>query len=653
MTTLESRDTIKRRAHTTGEGSGVVAKKGFSGAWRLLREAVAAALVALCVASGGLTAFSLVQWPAFTTSNVLRALTTVGQVASVALLVASALMQRRATETASSGQAPRRTWVTKLLSWAGVSGLVTATLAIPLAATRLYIAGLEPEQQKRTGLLTALSDSPGLRDSTYPDLPSDTAAGWFWIGGRLANLAGVPAWELFKPFSVVSIAVAAAVAMVWWTKLGRSLWMTGAAVVTTVAAIVAAADDPPAVIALLMLGPALVTAWGAVRPQPVLSGWGPVVLIAASAVLCAGIDEHCFTLLAVSLVVMVVASVAAARMQSRKAFLSLKPLIVVMAVVAVSGAVMYGPYLLALITTPASERTDIGLSASERALPWPIDVSALGALGLVGLLWLVARVYRDRFAQAIALGVVATYVGWLLSVLAGTAAMTSLQAEQALRVLLAAAGIFASGELVRELASNIPSIPIQRVALALGVIATVAVVQEIPTDLRTPISAAYTDTDGYGDRADGYPPAAPTHFDQIDQAIRAARQGQPRDQTTVLTGDSAFFAYHPYPGFLSQSDRYSNRLADYNRRVRQLSAWANLPNSESLVDELDAGHWDAPEVFLLRETPTDYTLRIARDTQPSDLATRSYTTIRFPRALFDSDHFTTTSVGPFAVIARK
>jgi galactan 5-O-arabinofuranosyltransferase len=269
------------------------------------------------------------------------------------------------------------------------------------------------------------------------------------------------------------------------------------------------------------------------------------------------------------------------------------------------------------------------------------------------VLWLGARVHRDRFAQAIASGIVATYVGWLLSVLTGTAAMTSLHAEPALRVLLAGAGDFALGELIRELAFNASSIPIRRVALALGVIATVAVLQDIPTDLQTPISAAYTDTDGYGDRADGYPPAAPTHFDKIDQAINAARHGQPRGQTTVLTGDSAFFAYYPYPGFLGQSDRYSNRLADYNRRVRQLSDWANLPDSEALVDELDAGHGDIPEVFLLRETPTDYTLRIARDTQPSDLATRSYTTIRFPRALFDSDHFTTTSVGPFAVITRK
>ena len=42
---------------------------------------------------------------------------------------------------------------------------------------------------------------------TYFGLPPFYPPGWFWIGGRLAALTGTPAWEMFKPWAIISITV--------------------------------------------------------------------------------------------------------------------------------------------------------------------------------------------------------------------------------------------------------------------------------------------------------------------------------------------------------------------------------------------------------------------------------------------------------------
>ena len=159
--------------------------------WTGVGEGVAAAVVALVVAAVGLFAFSAVQWPAFNSSHVTRALTTVGQVVSIALLVVSVLLIRL------------RKWpvAAKLLSWVGISSFVTITLGMPLAATKLYLFGVSVDQEFRTEYLTRLTDSAALRDMTYVDLPPFYPAGWFWIGGRVGNVLGLDGWEVFKPVS--------------------------------------------------------------------------------------------------------------------------------------------------------------------------------------------------------------------------------------------------------------------------------------------------------------------------------------------------------------------------------------------------------------------------------------------------------------------
>ncbi|MFQ6331877.1 galactan 5-O-arabinofuranosyltransferase [Nocardia sp. CWNU-33] len=222
-----------------------------------LGEAVLAGLVAVIVATVGLVAFSMVQWPAFNSSNVTRALTTVGQVlAAVMLAVAIGLIRVRRSPLAA-----------KLLSWVGVSTFVTFTLGMPLAATKLYLFGVSVDQEFRTEYLTRLTDSAALHDMTYADLPPFYPAGWFWIGGRVANVLGMDGWEAFKPYAIGSLAVAAAISLVLWSKLIRTDWAIGVTAAITAVALTTAAPEAYSAVIVILLPPALVLAWGALyRP---------------------------------------------------------------------------------------------------------------------------------------------------------------------------------------------------------------------------------------------------------------------------------------------------------------------------------------------------------------------------------------------------
>ncbi|WP_063721498.1 galactan 5-O-arabinofuranosyltransferase [Nocardia vinacea] len=220
-------------------------------------EAVLAAAVAALVAAVGLVAFSMVQWPAFNSSNVTRSLTTVGQVGAAVLLGVAIWLVR----------ARRWPWVAKVLSWVGISTFVTVTLGMPLAATKLYLFGVSVDQEFRTEYLTRLTDSAALHDMTYADLPPFYPAGWFWIGGRVANVLGMDGWEAFKPYAIGSLAVVAVIALVLWSKLIRADWAIGVSAATTAVTVAYASPEAYSAVIVLLLPPALILAWGALyRP---------------------------------------------------------------------------------------------------------------------------------------------------------------------------------------------------------------------------------------------------------------------------------------------------------------------------------------------------------------------------------------------------
>ncbi|MBJ8346233.1 galactan 5-O-arabinofuranosyltransferase [Antrihabitans sp. YC2-6] len=609
-----------------------------------------AALLAAVVATIGLFAFAQVDWPAFNASNVTRALTTVGQFASLAALALAVYLFR-------SGRFPL---VAKLLSGAGLSAFVTVTLGMPLAATKLYLFGISVDQEFRTEYLTRLTDSAGLHDMTYADLPPFYPAGWFWIGGRVANLAGMEGWEVFKPYAIGSIAVAAVIAFVLWSKLIRDDWAVVVTLATTAVLVAYGSPEPYGAVIAILLPPVLLLAWGGLHRPDDHGGWGAIV----GTGLFLGFAATFYTLylalgaFTVTGMAVVAAFLAFRRSRTvRAAVYVAQRLAVAGGIAVVIALVVWLPYLLQLRHgRPASSGTAFHyLPDSGSQLPFPmLHFSMLGALCLVGTIWLAVRAASSRRAQSLGLGVVAIYL-WSLASMAFTAlgsTLLSFRLEVILLLLLTAAGFFGVVEGARAIYQNFGEPRAFRYGvLAVGVAGAVAFAQDIPDVLAPEINVAYTDTDGNGVRADKRPPGAPAFYGEIDSKL-SELVPRPAGDTVVLTADTSFLSYYPYLGFQALTSHYANPLADFNGRAAAIKSWSELSTPDELIAAMDTSPWRAPDAFLFRHGTEGYSLRLAEDVYPNDPNVRRYT-VAFPEALFDDPRFTVTEIGPFVLVTRN
>ncbi|MGZ4577602.1 MAG: galactan 5-O-arabinofuranosyltransferase [Mycobacterium sp.] len=613
-----------------------------------LGQMALAVAVALFVAVVSLVAISRVQWPAFPSSNQLHALTTVGQVGCLAGLVAVGWAWRR------SG---RYRWLTQLGGLMFVSAFTVVTLGMPLGATRLYLFGISVDQQFRTEYLTRLADSPALRDMTYIGLPPYYPPGWFWIGGRAAALSGTPAWEMFKPWAITSITIAVAVALVLWWRMVRFEY---ALIVTTATAAVTLAygsPEPYAAMLTVLLPPVLVLTWSGLRGGERGGGWAAVV----GAGIFLGFTATWYSLLfALSAFTMLLMALAAAGTRWRRggfkdALDPLRRLAVIGVITAAIGATTWLPFLLRAAHSPVSNTGSANhyLPADGAVLTFPmLQFSLLGAICLLGALWLVVRARSSVRAGALAIGVLAIYLWSLLSMLTTLARTTllSFRLQPTLTVLLVAAGAFGFIEAVRALSAR--GRAVLPVAGAVGLAAAIAFSQDIPDVLRPDLTIAYTDTDGNGQRGDRRPPSSEKFYPDIDHAI-ATVTGRPRDQTVVMTADYSFLSFYPYWGFQGLTSHYANPLAQFDLRAAQINKWAKLKSADELIHALDTCPWPPPTVFLMRRGANgNYTLRLAEDVYPNQPNVRRYT-IDLRAALFDSPQFVVHSAGPFVVAIRK
>ncbi len=621
-----------------------------TGPIRTVGQMIAAAVTAALISVVALAAISRVEWPAFNSSNQLHALTTVGQFACLAGLFATGMAWR----------AGRR-------FLAGAGGVVfssafsVVTLAMPLGATKLYLFGVSVDQQFRTEYLTRLADSAVPHDMTYIGLPPFYPPGWFWLGGRIADLAGMPAWEAFKPWSITSIAAAVAVAFVLWANMIRFEYALVVTTATTATTLAYASTEPYAAIITVLLPPVFVLAWSGLRAgsRPgAHRGWAAVVGVG----LFLGAAALFYTLLlayAAFTLVLMALLVAATRSGRER----LDPLLRLAVITVISGAIAligWGPYLLAASRgAPADTGTAQHYLPEDGAqLTFPmLSFTLLGALCLLGTLWLVTYARSSTRAGALATAVVAVYAWSLLSMLTTLAGTTllSFRLQPTLTVLLTAAGAFGFIEVTRAVAARYqPAIGRRVVAGAalVGAIGAMTFSQDIPDVLRPDITVAYTDTDGYGQRADRRPPGAERYYADIDARIGEAT-GRPRNETVVMTADYGFLSYYPYYGFQGLTSHYANPLAQFEERSAVIESWATMTSPDDLIASLDDMPWQPPTVFLMRHGANDtYTLRLASDVYPNQPNVRRYQVI-LDAALFDDPRWDVTDIGPFVLAIRK
>lgn len=616
-----------------------------------LGQMALAALVAVAVAVVSLIAISGVQWPAFPSSNQLHALTTVGQVGCLAGLVATGWVWRRGHRL-----------IAQLSGLVFVSAFTVVTLGMPLGATKLYLFGISVDQQFRTEYVTRLADSPALRDMTYLGLPPFYPPGWFWIGGRAAALSGTPAWEVFKPWAITSIAIAVAVALVLWWRMVRFEYALIVTAATAAVTLAYGSPEPYSAMITVLLPPMLVLTWSGLRAadRPDASrraGWGAVI----GAGIFLGWTATWYTLLfgfsafAIGLMALWLAGVRWHRDGVKAALDPLRRLAVIAGIAVVIGCTTWLPFLVRAARSPISNTGGAAhyLPADGAELTFPmLQFTLLGVVAMIGTLWLVVRARSSVRAGALAIGVLAIYMWSLLSMLSTLARVTllSFRLQPTLSVLLVAAGAF--GFLEATLALKPRGRAIVPVAGAIGLTAAIAFSQDIPDVLRPDLTIAYTDTDGNGQRGDRRPPSAEKFYATIDHDITQVT-GKPRDQTVVMTADYSFLSFYPYWGFQGLTSHYANPLAQFDLRAGQIDKWSKLKTADELIHALDACPWPPPTVFLMRRGANgNYTLRLAEDVYPNQPNVRRYT-VDLRGALFDSPRFDVRSVGPFVLAIRK
>jgi len=604
----------------------------------------AAALIAIIVSVVALAAISRVEWPAYPSSNQLHALTTVGQVGCLIGLLAVGVLWRRGWRTLS-----------RIGAAVFLAAFTVVTLGMPLGATKLYLFGISVDQQFRTEYLTRLTDSPALRDMTYAGLPPFYPPGWFWVGGRAAALTGTPAWEMYKPWSIISIAIAVAVAGALWSKLIRFEYALAVTTATAAVTLAYNSTEPYSAIITVLIPPVLVLAWSGLRGGQRYGGWAAVIGVG----LFLGFTATFYTLLLgyTAFTVTVMAVLAAIARRSAGPLLRVAVIAVIAAAIA---AITWLPFLIRAARSPLGDTGTAQhyLPADGAVLTFPmLQFSLLGALCLLGTLWLVWRGWSSVRAAALGIGVLALYAWSLLSMLTTLAGTTllSFRLQPALTVLLAAAGVFGFIEIALAAAGRW-SRRVIPLAVAIGVIGAIGFSQDIPHVLRPDITVAYTDTDGNGQRGDRRPPGAEKYYAQIDAAIREAT-GKPRDETVVMTADYSFLSYYPYFGFQGLTSHYANPLAEFDKRAATIESWGTLRNAEEFARALDAMPWSPPTVFLMRRSgaagsSNTYTLRLAEDVYPNQPNVRRYT-VELDAKLFTEPYFTVTNIGPFVLAIRN
>ncbi|MFP7365157.1 galactan 5-O-arabinofuranosyltransferase [Corynebacterium callunae] len=637
-----------------------------------------ATLAAIAGAAAMAFFFALIAWmalkqtnlPAFGASMVTRALSSVTiAVVVVAAGVLAWMWVRDEHLNNSRWEFERHTlrprWrfvLSYLVAYLSPAALVVATLAIPLSATKLYLDGVSVDQGFRTQFMTRMADEVSLSDMNYIDMPTYYPAGWFWVGGRLANLLGLSGWEVLQPWAIISLAMAASVLVPVWQRITGSLPVaSGIALVSTAVMLAMHAEEPYAAIVALGI-PAMAVLAPRIARGDTFALCGGIVYL--------GLSATFYTLFTatIALSVVAVSVIIAAGMQK-----SIKPIgrLLVLGVASIGIAlVTWGPYLLAAVDG-AEQSGDtathyLPIEGTQFPVPFLIP-SVLGVLCLVGLIYLVVR-FRSSEVRSmwIAIGVFYFWMSLSMAITLIGNTLLGFRLDTVLVMMFATAGVLGIADF--RLASVYQLYPKQvseSTARALNSIIIIIVVlggidyaQNLPEKNAHAIDLAYTDTDGNGERADRYPAGAARYYGEINQHL--LDQGFEPSETIVLTDELDFMSFNPYRGFQAFTSHYANPLGEFGKRNETIESWAvqswdQLSDPAAFEQALAEAPWQAPEVFIFRGSVDDleagWKYDLAEDLYPNN------PNVRFRGVFFNPEVFSQnweiTQIGPFVVVSHN
>ena len=567
----------------------------------------------------------------------------------VAVLVALAASGRRAGSTAVTLVVPGL-----------LAALVTLWPGLLLQGTHYYLGGISIDQSFRTQALARYAATTALTDMNYLDLPSYYPAAWFWLGGRAADLAGVPAWEFYKFWAILTLAVAAWAAFAAWRFVvspGRAVLVATA---TAIVGLGVSAAEPYAWLLVAPMPAVAVIVWRALRADEVVHRTPALV---ASGVYLGG-AAMTYSLHAGFFGVFVV--VAALVPTRGRAVGHVLPRIGRAALVLVIGGalalVVWGPYAVAALAA-GLPRSDAQRYLPEDGAVWTFPMlqpSSVGAVCLVGTLGLVLGwTLRPRLARPLAVLTLLVYAWFALTLPLLLVGQTSLAFRLApiVELVLVCAGVLTAVEALVLVRARwpLPGVPLRALGAVLGVVVLAGCAQGAISTGGDAVKEAYSDpypttgapAVGVSDpqRIDSWSPQLVSTVDQLS--------GRPASGLVVLGGPTQFYVAEPFHGFQQSTPHYANPLAQYERRNDAVVAWSRSADAADLLRRLDTSVWPAPRAFLFgRGVGGTLTTTIVHDVFPA-YPNVAFQTVAFPERLFDSPAFVRRDVGPWTVIVRR
>lgn len=415
-------------------------------------------------------------------------------------------------------------------AWLLPAALTSTVQALKLFGTPFYLFGTNGDQLFRMQYLQRLTVSPSLADGNYADLPPFYPAGWFWLGGRFANVIGDPAWIAYKPFAILTIAVASSLSFALWSLVVSRRRAFGIATVVALAGTVVGPYEPYSWLAMVFIPPLAVLAWRlfnwcAHRTAP--TGVLPTTVVVGVG---ASIAAATYTLVFGFTVLLVVALAVAAVIVHRRTtpaeghasvgrlaqVATIRLVLIGLAALPIT-LLVWAPYLYSAMHLPtarnaAAQFFPVGMASLDTPMLRP---SLTGVVCMTGLIWIVLAWKGNTVAQALGITVLACVVWQVMSTLALAADTTLLSARVAKvgAVVLWCACALATVDLTRRIKVG-GRRTVQVLVSVLAVLVTVELAQTTPRGEQNLIAGAFASYDDHGRAAVPGTGPAPGRFNK-------------------------------------------------------------------------------------------------------------------------------------------
>jgi hypothetical protein len=542
-----------------------------------------------------------------------------------------------------------RTWDADVIAtmWAALS---TLTLIVSLHGTPFGALGIQGDQSFRTETVTRFADTWHLSDYFYANKPSYYAPLYFWILGRASDVLGTAPWHMIKYGEIAGTYLAPLVIYLLWR---RHVPARIAALIAGVALVLAGFYAPYSYLTFL----AFVPWWIEVMHGPLREGAakrGPIVLGLIGAVIF--LTYYYYFFLAPFVLI---AHIVAMRLLRRRSWPELRRSLQVLVVAAVGSSVFWAPLLWNFLTARQFYSLNnrwLQLDHGDLLLPM-FDVSIVGALCLIGFLYLVLTAKTRVLSQALLVVFVATYlwhVAGFFFIVVNEPLMSYAMKNVSLLVLCFAA-VLALVDLARLARERFDPAQVRTVTLVMTVLLAIFVADRnvsmvadhpwIKAAQEQPLPDGSLPTYHDLNAQPAYPayPSAVTLKAYVD----ANYHGQ--GHALLLSDRNDLFAFYPYYGFVQWDFSYSHPTAEFENRLAFLSSLATATPAQFAAKTAD-NPYDHIDAFVLKRDGDQLTYHYLGLNYPSGSYQAS---ISWPASVLSDQYFETTQLGDYVVAVRK